>query len=80
MDTYPPYFVVPAALTGPEIQAAAAYRSKGRLPAVTYRHARTGAVMTRSAQPLVGITMKGCKSDEKLLDLYRLQGIPFDPR
>jgi myotubularin-related protein 1/2 len=61
-----------------QIVAAAAFRSRGRLPAVTYLHGPTKAVLTRSAQPLVGITQKNCPEDELLLNLYRLKGMPRD--
>lgn len=79
VDTYPAFFVLPAAISFQEIIVAINYRSKGRLPAVTYRHRNTGAVLTRSAQPLVGLTTKKCPADEKMLDLYRLKGISNDP-
>ena len=75
VDTYPKHFVVPALLSDTELAEAANYRSKSRLPAVTYRHRRSGAVLARSAQPLVGLNNKSCHADEKLLNLYRTQGI-----
>jgi myotubularin-related protein 1/2 len=70
--------VVPKKLTIDQICAAAAFRSRGRLPVVTYLHAATKAVLTRSAQPLVGITQKNCPEDELLLNFYRLKGMPRD--
>ena len=79
VGTYPPYFVLPAAMSYQDVVAAINYRSKGRLPAVTYRHRSSGAILTRSAQPLVGLITKKCPEDEKLLDLYRLKGIASDP-
>jgi myotubularin-related protein 1/2 len=66
--------MVPALMSDDEVKQAIAHRSKGRLPAITYRHSFTGAVMTRSAQPLVGITMKACDADMALLNYYRLKG------
>jgi hypothetical protein len=41
---------------------------------VTYLHKPTGAVLTRSAQPMVGLAQKNCPEDEKLLNLYRCKG------
>lgn len=39
----------------PSCRAVAAYRSKGRLPAVTWMDPATKAVLARSAQPLAGL-------------------------
>lgn len=36
-------------------RAVASYRSKGRLPAVTWMDPKTKAVLARSAQPLAGL-------------------------
>jgi hypothetical protein len=83
-DSYPPFFIVPTEFSDAELYTASAYRSKQRLPVVTYRHTRegvaTGAVLTRSAQPMVGLTMKLCSADEKLLNMYRLRGKTVDHR
>lgn len=46
--------------------------SRNRMTNVTTRTG--GSVLTRSAQPLVGLTLKSCAADEKLLNLYRLLG------
>ncbi len=74
VETYPQYFAVPRAMTDQELRACMAHRSKGRFPVVTYRHAANGAVMTRSAQPLVGLVQNASIADRKLLDLYRRLG------
>ncbi|CAN0504525.1 unnamed protein product, partial [Laminaria digitata] len=55
VPTYPLRFVVPAAMTDADVRAVAAYRSKGRLPAMTWMDPKTKAVLTRSAQPLAGL-------------------------
>lgn len=65
-------------MTAEQIATAAAFRSRGRLPVVTYLHPTSKAVLTRSAQPLVGITQKNCPEDELLLNLYRLKGMSLD--
>jgi hypothetical protein len=70
-DTYPPFLCVPASLDDALLVDAAAWRSKNRLPVVTYRHGLTGAVLTRSAQPLVGIQKKFSTADVALLSAYR---------
>lgn len=56
------------------------FRSRARLPVVTYLHRATGAVLTRSAQPMVGLAQKNCPEDEKLLSLYRCKGRIVQPR
>jgi hypothetical protein len=58
----------------------AGFRSKARLPVVTYLHKPTGAVLTRSAQPMVGLAQKNCPEDEKLLNLYRCKGRTLELR
>lgn len=72
------YIVLPKEMSMDEIRSAAAFRSKNRLPAVTYRHGRSGAILSRSAQPMVGITLKTSIEDQKLLNLYRTKGIMYD--
>ena len=73
-DTYPPYLVLPASVDEAFLQAAAGYRSRKRLPAVTYYHAATQRVLTRSSQPMLGIVQTTSKPDAKLLNCYRLTG------
>jgi hypothetical protein len=73
-DTYPRYLMLPARMTLEQIKTAAAFRSRGRLPVITYRHMVTGAVLTRAAQPLVGLTQKICPEDAMLLNFYRMKG------
>ena len=75
-DTYPLEFVLPAALTESEIQVAAKFRSRKRLPALTWRDSSSGACLVRSSQPCVGVGAHRCPEDEKLLNLYRCRGDP----
>jgi Ca2+-binding EF-hand superfamily protein len=75
--SYPRYLALPRYLTPDQVKAVAAYRSQGRMPAITYRHRATEAVLTRAAQPLVGLTQKTCYEDTLLLDLYRTLGHPI---
>lgn len=65
-DTYPAYIAVPSGVDDELLKAAGAFRSRARIPALAYRHPN-GAVVTRSSQPAVGISMKRSKEDEKLL-------------
>ena len=79
-ESYPEFIVVPTLMSDSDIRDASAFRSQRRLPAVTYRHAATGAVLTRSAQPMVGLTQKTSRQDQALLNLYRLHGKTVDPK
>jgi len=74
-DSYPLQVVIPARIGDNDLKIAAEYRSKRRLPVVTYLHKETGAVLTRSSQPLVGLTFKNCTVDVTLLNFYRNKGM-----
>jgi hypothetical protein len=67
--TYPRWLVVPAALTDGELRHAASFRTKHRLIVPTWRNASSGATVSRSAQPKVGIGKKRNRDDEKLVHL-----------
>jgi hypothetical protein len=53
-DTYPKLLVVPASISDAILRSASNFRSRNRLPAVTWRHPATGAVLARCSQPLAG--------------------------
>jgi hypothetical protein len=65
--SYPRWIVVPEAMTNEELIRVAAYRSKERIPAIVWRDKETRATMSRSSQPLVGMSSNRCFDDEKLL-------------
>ncbi len=67
-DTYPKYFMVPSDITDEEIRAVALFRSKGRIPALSWFNRETGVALTRSSQPLVGLGIRG----KKFKDDYRM--------
>lgn len=66
--TYPRILVVPTKISDAVLYHAAKFRSRGRLPALSYLHRQTGASITRSSQPLVGIKSKRSIQDEKLIE------------
>jgi len=81
--TYPSRFLVPLCLTKAEFKDAAKFRSKRRLPALTWQSPSSKACLVRSAQPMVGVTGARSSADERLLDLYRVHGdksLLADPR
>lgn len=72
--TYPSEFILPVVMSNTDILEASKFRSKGRLPALTWRNPRTAAVMARSAQPMVGVLGHKSLADKFLLNLYRTRG------
>ncbi|KAL6063106.1 Myotubularin-related protein 2, variant 3 [Balamuthia mandrillaris] len=66
-DTYPSLFAVPASVSDNVIIEAATFRSKGRLPILSWIHPSNSATITRSSQPLVGMKNHRSKADEKLI-------------
>lgn len=51
--TYPVKIVVPNAISDGDLMLSAEFRSRQRVPAVSFVHFRTGAVMARSSQPML---------------------------
>ena len=52
--TYPALMAVPSRISDTTLSYAAKYRSKARVPALTYLHWANHASITRSSQPMVG--------------------------
>jgi hypothetical protein len=76
-ETYPKYVIVPGDITDQELLSASSFRSKKRIPVLSYYDSETGASITRSSQPFVGFTVgfgignqktKGVKDDIKLIN------------
>ncbi|XP_025016172.1 myotubularin-related protein 6 isoform X2 [Tetranychus urticae] len=65
-DTYPRYLVVPCNENEQTLRESATFRSKSRIPVLTYRH-NNGASICRSSQPLPGLYNTRCSADERLL-------------
>ncbi|BBG97024.1 Myotubularin-like phosphatases II superfamily [Prunus dulcis] len=67
-QSYPFALIVPKSITDDEVLQASNFRARGRLPVVTWCHPKTGAVLARSSQPLVGIMMNmRSNTDEKIV-------------
>jgi hypothetical protein len=64
--TYPSVFLT-AATSDQKLIKVAAFRSRKRFPIIVYRHRRTGATLSRCAQPLAGISGHRCEEDEDLI-------------
>lgn len=66
--TYPFALLIPRSISDEELLQASTFRGRCRLPVITWCNRETGAVLARSAQPLVGIMMNmRSNADEKLV-------------
>lgn len=54
-DSYPAVWAVPTAATEEDIKAVAQFRSRGRIPVLSWIHPESQATITRCSQPLVGV-------------------------
>ncbi|KAH7926664.1 phosphatases II [Leucogyrophana mollusca] len=66
--SYPSRLVVPTRISDSTLQYASKYRSKCRIPALTYLHWANYGCITRSSQPMVGIKQNRSVQDEKLVE------------
>ncbi|XP_066570987.1 myotubularin isoform X2 [Amia ocellicauda] len=70
-DTYPTILVVPFKATDEDLRKVAAFRSRNRIPVLSWIHPENQAVIMRCSQPLVGMSGKRNKDDERYLDTIR---------
>ncbi|EUC61660.1 protein phosphatase [Rhizoctonia solani AG-3 Rhs1AP] len=66
--TYPATMVVPARISDATLSYAAKYRSKARIPSLSYLHWGNFATITRCSQPMIGLTNNRSVQDEKLIE------------
>ncbi|PKS10329.1 hypothetical protein jhhlp_002080 [Lomentospora prolificans] len=66
-DTYPGLLVVPSSISDLTLKYAKDFRSRCRIPALSYLHPINGCTILRSSQPHAGITRKTNTQDEKLV-------------
>eukprot|EP00854_Cymbomonas_tetramitiformis_P001679 gene1679-2331_t len=66
--TYPSVLVVPKIVADDDVCKAAAFRSRNRLPALTYWDKESRGAVFRCSQPLTGITSKHSEFDQALID------------
>ncbi|MCO5560846.1 hypothetical protein L7F22_014466 [Adiantum nelumboides] len=79
--TYPRLLIVPSSISDEEVQQAAAFRARARLPVVSWRHSENGAVLARSSQPLVGIMLNNrSNADERLVQALCFRSKSRDER
>lgn len=65
--TYPNTLVVPKIISDTILNHTANYRSKNRIPTLCYYYKRTHGSISRSSQPLPGITKQRSLQDERLV-------------
>ncbi|CAD5119202.1 DgyrCDS7837 [Dimorphilus gyrociliatus] len=65
-DTYPRFIYMPKGVSKTLITGTSKFRSKGRLPVLSYLHEKSSAAICRCAQPLSGLTAR-CNEDEEFL-------------
>ncbi|OAL35706.1 hypothetical protein AYO20_05087 [Fonsecaea nubica] len=65
--TYPAVLAVPATISDNTLNYAGRYRSRARIPVLTYLHPVNDCTITRSSQPLVGVRGNRSIQDEKLV-------------
>ncbi|XP_064481427.1 myotubularin-related protein 2-like [Ornithodoros turicata] len=68
-DTYPAVLAVPAAADNNLLEAVASFRSRGRIPVLSWIHPESQATITRCSQPSVGVSGKRCTEDENYLQM-----------
>ncbi|OBS58006.1 hypothetical protein A6R68_10874, partial [Neotoma lepida] len=70
-DTYPALLVVPYRTSDDDLRRVATFRSRNRIPVLSWIHPENKMVIMRCSQPLVGMSGKRNKDDEKYLDVIR---------
>jgi len=70
--SYPQLLLVPKQAPNELLKSVGGYRSKGRIPAVTWYNKKNNCVLVRCAQPMVGLMGKQSKEDQLLLEMFRL--------
>ena len=66
--TYPERVIVPNLVEDESIKTIGSFRRLGRFPVLSYYHEKSGAVLMRSSQPMVGPNSKRCKEDERMIN------------
>lgn len=67
-DTYPAVLAVPLQVLDEELRAVAAFRSRSRIPVLSWIHPESQAAIVRCSQPMVGVSGKRSSADEKYID------------
>ncbi|KAG5678073.1 hypothetical protein PVAND_007775 [Polypedilum vanderplanki] len=63
-DSYPAVLAVPRSISDEDLKAVANFRSRNRLPVLSWIHPQSLATITRCSQPLCGVSGKKSSEDE----------------
>lgn len=77
--TYPSVLVFPERTRDTDLAAIGAFRSKARVPALSWLHPVNRASLWRSSQPKIGLGNNSCAADENLLATIRAITNPGQP-
>ncbi|KAL6060525.1 Myotubularin- protein 2 [Balamuthia mandrillaris] len=66
-SSYPAVFVVPDGISHSALFAVAKFRSRGRIPILSWKHPATQASIVRCSQPKTGVSRNSCPEDQNLL-------------
>jgi myotubularin-related protein 6/7/8 len=69
--TYPEYVIIPNSVTQEELEGSSKFRTKRRLPCLSYYYKKNGTSLWRSAQNKGGITSRSTNDEEMLLKIGR---------
>lgn len=70
-STYPSYLCLPSSIDVPTLMKASQFRTKNRIPTLTWKHPSNDATLCRSSQPNVGLLGSGDRSDEQLMEAIK---------
>lgn len=73
--TYPNVMCVPKAVSDNTLKYGGTFRSKSRIPCLSYLHSNGGSI-TRASQPMVGVRSKRNPQDERLVSAIFASHIP----
>lgn len=78
-SSYPRVFVVPSEkfISDVELHVVAQFRSRGRIPVMTWKHPNGRQTIWRCSQPKVGMNNARCLEDERLLSAITSSGDMF---
>lgn len=68
-DTYPSVLVVPSTASDDDLRYVASFRSRGRIPVLSWLHPETQASITRCSQPMIGVASKRSRDDERYIQM-----------
>ncbi|CAI5969516.1 unnamed protein product [Closterium sp. NIES-65] len=78
-SSYPQRLLLPSCISDDDAMASAAFRARGRFPVMCWQHPGNGAVLSRAAQPLVGILSSNrSDADERLVAALAGPALPGD--